>query len=64
MHGHLHLSKVAAKLRSATADGLLGEPPEEIKALIEKLAQREMMRKTCNKPCSGAPPGAGQGAGN
>lgn len=64
MHGHLYLANIAAKLRRAAVDGLPGEPPEEIKALIEKLAQREMMRKTCNEPCSGAPPGAGQGAGN
>jgi hypothetical protein len=39
MRGHLYLSSIAARLRSAAADGLPGEPPEQIKALLEKLEQ-------------------------
>jgi hypothetical protein len=63
MHGHLYLANIGARLRSAGTDGLPGEPPEEIKALIEQLQQREMIRKAREEACSDPPPSASRRAG-
>ena len=48
MREHLHLSKIAAKLRRAAIEGSLDEPSLEIKLLLEKLEQCETVGDACD----------------
>jgi hypothetical protein len=61
MREHPHLSIIAARLRSAAVEGPLDEPPEEIKALLEKLAERETGCTTRDEVVSESPPPLGRG---
>jgi hypothetical protein len=63
MREHLHLTNIASKLRRAAVDEPLGEPPLEIRLLLEKLGERELVRRerdaTVSNPPTPASPGAG-----
>jgi hypothetical protein len=39
--GHLHLVHIATKLRTNALETAVGEPPDEIKLVLDKLARRE-----------------------
>jgi hypothetical protein len=61
MREHLHLSIIAARLRSVAVEGPLDEPPEEIKALLGKLEERETRCTTREEVVSESPPPPGRG---
>jgi hypothetical protein len=60
MREHPHLSIIAARLRSAVVEGPLYAPPEEIKALLEKLEERETRCTTRDEVVSESPPPPGR----
>jgi hypothetical protein len=56
MRKHLHLSNIAAKLRSEAVEAPLDELPKEIRVLLEKLGERELVCERQEQ--SGSKPGS------